>query len=197
MKEKIPLLTNKYEMVAIIDAALEDEAIDREVEWIKGYLADHGGELETLDLWGRRRLAYDIKKRSEGYYSVFRFTIGRETIRGLERELGLREPVLRFLAVTRTQAADRAYEVAAEEAERKAEQARLRQDELDAEAAAAAEESVSTEPSKPADTAPAESPAVERERNEAAPPAEPEAPTQEAADESEQADPAPAAEKAS
>ena len=121
--------TNKYEMVVIIDAALEDEAIDREVEWIKSYLSEQGGELETLDLWGRRRLAYAIKKKSEGYYAVFRFTIGRDTLRGLERELGLRETVLRYMAVKRSPAADEAYAEAAIEAELKAEQARLRQEE--------------------------------------------------------------------
>ncbi|MAE71686.1 MAG: 30S ribosomal protein S6 [Gemmatimonadetes bacterium] len=129
MKETNTLSTNKYEMVVIIDAALEDEAIDREVEWIKSYLSEQGGELETLDLWGRRRLAYAIKKKSEGYYAVFRFTIGRDTLRGLERELGLRETVLRYMAVKRSPAADEAYAEAAIEAELKAEQARLRQEE--------------------------------------------------------------------
>ncbi len=172
MKETNTLPTNKYEMVVIIDATLEDGAIDREVEWIKSYLAEHGGELETLDLWGRRRLAYPIKKKSEGYYAVYRFTIGRDTLRGLERELGLREPVYRFMAVTRSPAADRAYAEATAEAALKAEQARLRQEE-----AAAQEEAEGKASDQGADPPDEEAKAAEKPPTEERPaeenPAEP------------------------
>lgn len=124
------MLNNKYEMVLIVDAGLEDPAVELEIEWILNYLAEHGVEVETVDHWGRRRLAYSIKKKSEGFYVVVRFTSPRTVIKEMQKEIGLREPFLRCLLVNRSPASDKAYEEAAIETERKAEQARLRQEEL-------------------------------------------------------------------
>ncbi len=147
------MLTNKYEMVVIIDAGLEDTAIEQEIDWLLEYMTQHEAEIETVDRWGRRRLAYNIKKKSEGFYAVVRFTAKRTMIADMESEIRLREAFLRDLVVLRTPAADKAYEEAAIEAERRAEQARLRQEE--AAESAAEEESGAAAPgteAPPSDT---------------------------------------------
>ncbi|MCL2465522.1 MAG: 30S ribosomal protein S6, partial [Micrococcales bacterium] len=54
-----------------------------------------GGSVDKIDIWGRRRLAYDIKKKSEGIYAVVNFTAEPATAKELDRQLGLNEVVLR------------------------------------------------------------------------------------------------------
>ena len=81
---------NKYEAMYVITPELEDEAIKGIIEKYTGIITANGGEIEKVDEWGRRRLAYPINYKTEGYY---------ELPRELERNLNNDEGILRFLVV--------------------------------------------------------------------------------------------------
>jgi len=117
-----------YESVVIINAALEDEQIDATIARIQEIITTHGGEIVDVDKWGRKRLAYPIKKAKSGYYAVFRFTASTDLIAALERNYRLDENIVRYLTISldkfaleaiSKQKEKAATEVAAEEAQSK------------------------------------------------------------------------------
>jgi small subunit ribosomal protein S6 len=89
-----------YESAILINAALDDEAIKTLIERIKETITTNGGEILEIEDWGRKRLAYQIKKSKIGYYSIFRFNSLPDLIPKLERYYQLDESVLRYLTVT-------------------------------------------------------------------------------------------------
>jgi small subunit ribosomal protein S6 len=91
----------KYEIMLILPAEAEDDVVTGVVDRINKVLADSGGEVGTVDKWGRRRLAYEIDKRTEGYYVVAEMSADPTTIRELERVLQLVDEVVRFKVVVR------------------------------------------------------------------------------------------------
>jgi small subunit ribosomal protein S6 len=88
-----------YEVVYIFDSALEDEAIARKLDQVHALIAADGAEPPVLNHWGRRTLAYPIKKRTTGYYVVATFDTEPRLLPEFERALRLDEEVLRFLVV--------------------------------------------------------------------------------------------------
>ena len=86
-----------YELVVIFEADLEDhKGVSEEfAEIVRGL----GAEVEKIDLWGKRRLAYPIKKRIEGYYVMYTMKMDPAQVVELERVLGLKAQVLRHLVV--------------------------------------------------------------------------------------------------
>jgi len=88
-----------YESVVIINATLEDDQIEATLARMQETITTHGGEIIELDKWGRKRLAYPIKKAKSGYYSVFRFTATTDLIAVLERNYRLDENVIRYLTI--------------------------------------------------------------------------------------------------
>ena len=93
------MLKRTYESVVIINAALEDEQIDASIARIQETITTHGGELIELDKWGRKRLAYPIKKAKSGYYAVYRFNASTDLIAILERNYRLDENIIRYLTI--------------------------------------------------------------------------------------------------
>jgi small subunit ribosomal protein S6 len=91
----------KYEIMLILPAEAEDDVVTGVVDRINKVLADSGGEVGKVDKWGRRRLAYEIDKRTEGYYVVAEMSADPTTIRELERVLQLVDEVVRFKVVVR------------------------------------------------------------------------------------------------
>ncbi len=91
---------NKYELVYIIDVSLEDAPRKELIERISALIVDNGGTVDKIDEWGKRRLAYPINYRNEGYYVLVVFTAGSELPKEIERVLQISESVLRYL-VTR------------------------------------------------------------------------------------------------
>jgi small subunit ribosomal protein S6 len=83
------------------DEAVVSGALDR----ITRIVAEAGGEVGNVDRWGRRRLAFEIDRETEGYYVVGQFTAEPETIVALDRTLHLADEVLRFKVVVRGEAA--------------------------------------------------------------------------------------------
>ena len=90
---------NKYEMMYIIDAALEDAPRKELIEKVSAQIAANGGVVEKVDEWGNRRLAYAINYKTEGYYVLVNFSAESEVPQEIERLLQINEQVLRYLVI--------------------------------------------------------------------------------------------------
>ncbi len=92
-------LRRVYETTFIVNAALEDPDIDNLIGKVAGYIENHGGEITQTDKWGRRRLAYPINKKFNGYYVHIIFEATPSTIPILERFMVLEDTILRHLTL--------------------------------------------------------------------------------------------------
>jgi small subunit ribosomal protein S6 len=88
-----------YEVVYILDPALDEGAVTAKLEKFHQLAVVHGGEVSAVDHWGNRQLAYPIKRRQAGYYVVAQFTAAAEALPEFERLLRLDDEVLRYLLV--------------------------------------------------------------------------------------------------
>jgi len=88
-----------YEVVYILDPALDEGAITAKLEKFHELATSNGGEVSAVDLWGNRQLAYPLKKQKAGYYVVAQFTASPEALPEYERLLKLDDEVLRYLLV--------------------------------------------------------------------------------------------------
>jgi small subunit ribosomal protein S6 len=84
-----------YEMMIILDAGLEEATVQPSLEQFLSVVTAGGGSVDKVDVWGRRRLAYEIDKKSEGIYAVVDMVAEPGSVRELDRQLGLNEAVLR------------------------------------------------------------------------------------------------------
>jgi small subunit ribosomal protein S6 len=100
-----------YESIIIINATLEDAQIEAEIEKVKEFIIKNTGEIRALEKWGRRRLAYAIKKKNNGFYVLYEFKAPGDLIAKLERHYLLNENVIRFLTVELNKKALKAREV--------------------------------------------------------------------------------------
>jgi len=91
--------TNVYESAVMINAALDDEQIDAVISRIKEAITNNGGEIRDMENWGRKRLAYVVKKSKVGYYVIFSINAPSSIIAKLERFYSLDEHILRFLTI--------------------------------------------------------------------------------------------------
>ena len=85
----------RYEMMIILDPGLEENTIQHSLDQFLMVIRDGGGSVDKVDVWGRRRLAYDIDHKSEGIYAVIDMNAEPDTVRELDRQLSLNEAVLR------------------------------------------------------------------------------------------------------
>ena len=86
---------NKYELIYIIDTAVEETARKELIEKFNGIIAANGGEVVKVEEWGKRRLAYAIDYKTEGYYVYVAFNGASELPKELSRNLGISESVIR------------------------------------------------------------------------------------------------------
>ncbi len=84
-----------YELMVILDAELEERTVAPSLDRFLNVVRTDGGTVDGVDIWGRRRLAYDIDKKSEGIYAVVTMTAEPATAKELDRQLNLNEAVLR------------------------------------------------------------------------------------------------------
>ena len=84
-----------YEVMVILDPDLEERTVAPSLETYLNVIRTSGGSVEKLDVWGRRRLAYEIKKKSEGIYAVVDLQAEPAAVAELERQLRLNESILR------------------------------------------------------------------------------------------------------
>jgi small subunit ribosomal protein S6 len=89
-----------YESAVLINAALDDDTIKNLVDRIKETISTNGGEIIEIEDWGRKRLAYQVKKSKIGYYAIFRFSSQTDLVPKLERNYQLDENILRYLTIT-------------------------------------------------------------------------------------------------
>lgn len=90
---------NKYELSVILAPNLDEEAIKAEFNSITELVTKFGGTIENVDEWGKRRLAYEIKKFNEGIYSFITFSSESESPIEIERRMRIKENVLRYLII--------------------------------------------------------------------------------------------------
>ncbi len=85
----------QYEIMIILDPEIEERTVAPSLDKYLSVVKNDGGSVDKVDIWGRRRLAYDINKKSEGIYAVVDFQAEPATAAELDRQLGLNEVVLR------------------------------------------------------------------------------------------------------
>lgn len=90
---------SNYELMYIIDMQLEEGPRKELIDRINTLITGNGGTIDKIDEWGKRRLAYAINYKTEGYYVLVNFTSGSELPREIERVLQISESVLRYLVV--------------------------------------------------------------------------------------------------
>ncbi len=89
----------KYEVMIILDPDLEERTVQPSLETFLNVVRSDGGTVDNVDIWGRRRLAYEINKKSDGIYVVVDLNCKIETVKELDRQLSLNEAVLRTKVV--------------------------------------------------------------------------------------------------
>lgn len=88
-----------YETTFIANATLDDAQINQMVDRFKEFLTKNGSEIRVLEQWGRKRLAYPIEKKNNGFYTICEFNAPADIIAKLERYYALDENIMRFLTV--------------------------------------------------------------------------------------------------
>ena len=84
-----------YELMVILDPEVEERTVAPSLEKYLSVVSQSDGKVDNVDIWGRRRLAYEINKRAEGIYAVVDFHATPAVAHELDRQLGLNEAVLR------------------------------------------------------------------------------------------------------
>ena len=84
-----------YEVMVILDPSLEERTVEPSLDKYLNVIRKDGGSVESVDIWGRRRMAYEIKKNQEGIYAVVNLTAEPDSVKELDRQLTLNESVLR------------------------------------------------------------------------------------------------------
>jgi small subunit ribosomal protein S6 len=92
------MVMRKYEAVYIISPTLDEEAVKAIVEKFSGLVSQYG-ELEKVEEWGRKKLAYEVQDQKEGYYVLMNFSANSEFPEELERNFKITEGVIKYLVV--------------------------------------------------------------------------------------------------
>ena len=93
--EEVETAVREYEVMVILDPSLEERTVQPSLDKYLNVIRKDGGSVETVEIWGRRRLAYEIRKNAEGIYAVIQLTAEPATVKEFDRQLGLNESVLR------------------------------------------------------------------------------------------------------
>jgi small subunit ribosomal protein S6 len=116
-------MTHQYELMVILDPEIDERTVAPSLDKFLNVIRNDGGTIDNVDIWGRRRLAYEIQKKSEGIYAVVNFTASSESTVELDRQLKLSEAVLRTKVLRAEEAVARAVSVRAEDEKRAARKA--------------------------------------------------------------------------
>jgi small subunit ribosomal protein S6 len=161
-------VTHQYELMVILDPEIDERTVAPSLDKFLNVIRNDGGTIDSVDIWGRRRLAYEINKKTEGIYAVVQLTANPSATVELDRQLKLSEAVMRT-KVLRAEEAIAMVAVAAKVAEEKAARKAAATPKVAATAPAAAPAAaVASAPAKPAaaeapaaPTAPVAAPAAE------------------------------------
>ena len=111
-------MTHQYELMVILDPEIDERTVAPSLDRFLNVIRNDGGTIDSVDIWGRRRLAYEIQKKSEGIYAVVNFTAESAATQELDRQLKLSEAVLRTKVLRAEEAVARVAAHAADEAKR-------------------------------------------------------------------------------
>jgi small subunit ribosomal protein S6 len=114
---------HQYELMVILDPEIDERTVAPSLDKFLNVIRNDGGTIDNVDIWGRRRLAYEIQKKSEGIYAVVNFTANSDATIELDRQLKLSEAVLRTKVLRAEVAMARAVSVKAEDEQRAARKA--------------------------------------------------------------------------
>ena len=92
---------NNYEVMFIIESALDEEKKQATIEMVKEVISTDGGEITKENIWGNRKLAYPINKKNDGYYVVMEFTAKPELPSELDRRLKISDAVIRHIIINK------------------------------------------------------------------------------------------------
>ncbi|WOF23259.1 30S ribosomal protein S6 [Microbacterium betulae] len=112
-------MTHQYELMVIIQPEVDERQVPTHLDKFLSVITDNGGSIENVDIWGKRRFAYEIQKKTEGIYAVVNFTATSEATVELDRQLKLSELIIR----TKVLRAEEAIALVAAEAKRAEEKA--------------------------------------------------------------------------
>ncbi|HEX8759640.1 MAG TPA: 30S ribosomal protein S6 [Pseudonocardiaceae bacterium] len=90
-----------YEMMVILDPQLDERTVAPSLEQFLGVVRTHGGSVDKVEVWGKRRLSFEINKRTEGIYAVVDISCTPDTVAELDRQLSLSETILRTKVLRR------------------------------------------------------------------------------------------------
>lgn len=93
----------KYENIFVAHPSLDEEAVKALIEKFKGVIENGGGTVDNVDFWGKRKLAYEIAKVNEGYYTLINFTANPELPKELDRVFGITDGIIRHIIVKEEQ----------------------------------------------------------------------------------------------
>jgi small subunit ribosomal protein S6 len=88
-------VTHQYELMVILDPEIDERTVAPSLDKFLNVIRNDGGTVDNVDIWGRRRLAYEINKKSEGIYAVVNLTASSDATKELDRQLNLSEAVMR------------------------------------------------------------------------------------------------------
>lgn len=86
-----------YELVCIVQPDLDETAFNGVVDKVKGWITEAGGNVDKVDVWGKRKLAYLIRKQREGHYVLLSVSLPADATAALERNIRFLEPVMRYM----------------------------------------------------------------------------------------------------
>ena len=87
--------SHQYELMVILDPEIDERQVAPKLDGFLKVITGDGGTIENVDVWGKRRLAYEIQKKNEGIYAVVNFTATSEATQELDRQLKLNEQIMR------------------------------------------------------------------------------------------------------
>ena len=90
-----------YEVMVILDPTLDERTVQPSLETFLNVIRTSGGNVEKVDVWGKRRLSFEISKHTEGIYAVLDVNADPDAVKELDRQLGLQESVLRTKVLRR------------------------------------------------------------------------------------------------
>ncbi len=88
-------MTHQYELMVILNPEIDERQVGANLDKFLKVITTDGGTIENIDIWGKRRLAYEIQKKTEGIYAVVNFTATAATTQELDRQLNLDERIMR------------------------------------------------------------------------------------------------------
>ena len=88
-------MTHQYELMVILNPEIDERQVAPNLDKFLKVITADGGSIDNVDIWGKRRLAYEIQKKTEGIYAVVNFTASSAATQELDRQLNLNESVLR------------------------------------------------------------------------------------------------------